>query len=144
MKRIILAAAIAAVASMSVAAFASATPSPTSHFQMGTSTLVADTTLPGGGGTYHHSWAITTNPCTGQFSGTTDSTPGQSWADQGEVVFGNILGPIINIGGVQPANGNYAWTYIGMLNGLGFQHDSLGQFWTIKFTNTNVVPGVCA
>lgn len=128
---------------MSVAAFASATPAPTAHFQMGTSTLTADTTVPGGL-VYHHSWTLTTNPCTGQFVGQTDSTPGQSWADAGEIVFGNILGPIINIGGVQPANGNYAWTYVGMMNGLGFQHDSLGQFWTDKFTNTVVTQGVCA
>lgn len=141
MKRIILAAAIAAVASMSVAAFASATPASTSHFQMGSSTLTATTTVPGGA-TYFHSWAITTNPCTGQFYGTTDSTPGQDAVDTGDVVFGNILGPIINIGGVQKSG--YSWTYVGMMNGLGLQHDSLGQYWTDKFTNTVVTQGVCA
>ena len=143
MKRIILAAAIAAVASMSVAAFASATPASTSHFQMGSSTLTATTTVPGGA-TYT-STAGRSPRTPAPVSSTAPRTRRRARTPWIRVtfVFGNILGPIINIGGVQEER-PYSWTYVGMMNGLGLQHDSLGQYWTDKFTNTVVTQGVCA
>jgi hypothetical protein len=127
LKKIILAAAVAALAIMAAASTASA---GVARNEITTSTLTAATLY--NGVTYNHSWTITTNPCDNTFAGTANDgsvTPG-------ETVSGSLNGSKISIAGLYP-NG-YTWSYTGTLAGVGTQQDSLGQKWTVKFTNTPV------
>jgi hypothetical protein len=133
LKKIILAAAIAAVASMSVASFASAGIFGYTPPQPVTSTLTAATLY--NGVTYNHTYTITMNPITHTFTGV--AAPGD--IVPGETVQGVLIGNFITIFGQYPADANdpgYTWSYIGSLQGFGLGHDSHDLKWTISFKNS--------
>jgi hypothetical protein len=133
LKKTILAAAIAAVAAMSVASFASAGIFGYTPPQPVTSTLKAATLY--NGVTYNHTFTITSNPITHTFTGV--GAPGD--IVPGETVQGVLIGDVIAISGQYPANANdpgYTWSYIGTLQGFGLGHDSHNLKWTISFTNS--------
>ena len=125
LKRLIFAAAVAALATMAVASSASA---DVARYQTQTSTLTAVTHY--NGVVFNHSWTIKTNPCDTTFVGTANDgsvTPG-------ETVSGVLDGQQLSIAGVYP-NG-YTWSYSGTLAGTGTQHDSLDLVWTVQFKNS--------
>ena len=125
MKKLILAAALMAVASLAVAAFASA---GVSRYQTQTSTL----TVSAMGGAYVHTYTIKTNPCDNSFSG----TGGITSLPLSETINGTLNGQNITINGAYLGNYNpgYTWNYKGSLSG-GNASDSMGQTVPLTFTN---------
>jgi hypothetical protein len=121
MKKIILAAAVAALASMAVAAFASA---DVPRYQSQTGTLTA--TVTSGGHTYVHTFAITVNPCDNSFTGVGNQDELKS------TISGTIIGSAISFTAVYPDFGpNYQWSSV---NGAG--SDSIGQTFTVTTDTT--------
>ena len=125
MKRLISAAAVAAVATM---AFAPRWRPPTSSCQP-TNSLTATTVY--NGVTYVHKYAITTN------SQSDNSFAGVNTANSpvsiNESVSGTLNGANINISGAYHDGSGYTWSYNGPLTG-GTGSDSLGQKWQVSFT----------
>ena len=132
MKKIILAVLVAAVASLAVASFASAS---VERYQMATGLTVTATF---NGVTYVHTYDLTSNPCdgTGSFTG----TGGIPSLPLSETVNGTLDGQNITIHGAYLGNYNpgYTWDYSGPLSG-GNASDSMGQTvpLTFKVTTSN-------
>ncbi len=126
MKKIVLAAAIAALASMSVAAFASA---GVDRYQVATGLTVTATF---DGTTYVHTYTLDTN-CDGSFTG----TGGIASLPLSETVNGTLNDQNITINGAYLGNYNpgYTWNYKGSLSG-GNASDSMGQTVPLKFQLT--------
>ena len=126
MKKIVLAAAIAALASMSVAAFASA---GVDRYQVATGLTVTATF---DGTTYVHTYTLDTT-CDGSFTG----TGGIASLPLSEIVNGTLNAQNITINGAYLGNYNpgYTWDYNGPLNG-GNASDSMGQTVPLKFQLT--------
>jgi hypothetical protein len=127
LKKIILAIALAAVASMAVASFASA---GVDRYQVATGLTVSAL-----GGTYVHTYQLTNNPCdgTGSFTG----TGGIASLPLSETINGKLSGQNIKINGTYLGNYNpgYTWNYDGPLSG-GNASDSMGQTVPLTFTVT--------
>ncbi len=131
MKKIILAAAVAAVASMAVASFASA---DVARYQQATGLTVTSVF---NGVTYVHTYNLTQQPvCDGSFTGTgviTSVVPD-------ETITGTLGGQNINISGVYPnsylPDPGYTWSYNGPLSGGGTYADSHGNQVAISFAVT--------
>jgi hypothetical protein len=124
LKKIILAAAIAALASMAVASFASA---GVDRYQVATGLTVSALN-----GTYVHTYTLDTN-CDGTFTG----TGGIASLPLSETINGKINGQSITINGTYLGNYNpgYTWNYAGSLNG-GNASDSMGQTVPLTFELT--------
>jgi hypothetical protein len=129
LKKIILATLVAAVASLAVASFASAS---VERYQMATGLTVTATY---NGTTYVHTYDLTNNPCdgTGSFTG----TGGIASLPLSETVNGTLKGQSITIHGAYLGNYNpgYTWNYSGPLSG-GNASDSMGQTVPLTFTVT--------
>jgi hypothetical protein len=126
LKKIMLAAAIAALASLAVASFASA---DVARYQVATGLTV---TAKFNGVTYVHTYTLNTN-CAGSFTG----TGGIPSLPLSETVNGTLNGQTITINGAYLGNYNpgYTWKYTGSLNG-GNASDSMGQTVPLTFQLT--------
>ena len=123
MKKIILAAALAALASLAVAAFASA---GVDRQQVATGLTVTATF---NGVTYVHTYTLD-QTCDGSFTG----TGGIPSLPLSETINGMLDGQNITIHGAYLGNYNpgYTWDYSGPLTG-GNAHDSMGQSVPLTF-----------
>ena len=132
MKKIILAGAIAAVAALTVTAFASA---DVARYQNATGLTVTSVF---NGVTYVHNYNLTNNVCngTGSFTGTGVSTS----VVPNEAIAGTLSGQNIKISGVYPnsylPDPGYTWSYNGPLGGGVTYADSHGNQVAISFTVT--------
>lgn len=122
MKKIILAAAVMALASLTVAAFASA---GVARYQAATDLKV---TASFNGATYVHNYKLDSS-CDGSFTG----TGGMDSLGLVEKIHGTIDGSRIVIhSDYQTYNVPFNWNYDGPLNGGGTYTDSAGQAVTVK------------
>lgn len=125
MRKIILAVAVAAVATM---AFVGSASAGVARYQMQTSTL----TVSAMDGAYVHTYTITTNPCNNTFTG----SGGIASLGLDETVSGTIDSRNIKVDGAyQTFNLGYTWHYDGPLSG-GNATDSMGQTVLVTFANT--------
>lgn len=126
MKKIIVAIAVAAVATI---AFVGSASAGVARYQTQTSTL----TVSALGGAYVHSYTITTNPCDNTFTG----SGGIASLGLDETVSGTLHGQNITIDGAYLGSYNpgYTWQYDGPLSG-GNATDSMDQTVPVTFTNT--------
>jgi hypothetical protein len=124
LKKIILAAVVAAVASLAVASFASA---GVDRYQVATGLTVSAM-----GGAYVHTYTLTTN-CDGSFTG----IGGIASLPLNETINGTFNGQNILINGAYLGNYNpgYTWNYNGPLSG-GNATDSMGQTVPLTFKVT--------
>ena len=125
MKKIILAIAVAAIATV---AFVGSASAGVARYQTQTSTL----TVSAMGGAYVHTYTITTNPCDNTFTG----SGGIALLGLKETVSGTIDNQNITVDGAyQTFNPGYTWHYGGPVSG-GNASDSMGQTVPVTFTNT--------
>ncbi len=135
MKKIILAVAIAAIAT---SAFVGSASASVARYQEVTGLQV---TSMFNGATYVHDYVLTdSNTCSdGSFSGT--GVPTSVVPD--EAIKGTLSGQNITISGLYPnsylSDPGYTWSYSGPVNGGGTYHDSRNQNVTLSFklTTTN-------
>jgi hypothetical protein len=135
LKKIILAAALAALASMAVAAFASA---DVPRYQPTASLVVSLTDAQVGN---HHTFTITwTNPCgtDGAFTGTGQGSAAAGGAN--ETISGNLVGDHLTFTAVYTSFiPGYTWSYDGPLSGAALGADATGYHATASVAAINSV-----